>query len=267
MSQTDESLETFDIESGDEPQMEASTQETPAAEESVVQPAAPVEQNLDAPIQQPEDAADPMDALRKQVSDLMGQVAQYKQKELETPSQAAAPGEAPSPLQQVAPGQVSQLDFFQGEDHVAILEDPAKLNALLNKVATVAFNAAVNASEERVMRRIPSIVSSSAQQQMAIGDVTRDFYAANQDLVNFKQAVSMAAMQIYQENPNLQLPELLSQAAARTREILHLKGIDPGRKRVPAQPAGNSVRGGVDRLASDPQLSEQQKQIADLLDF
>lgn len=117
------------------------------------------------------------------------------------------------------------------------------------------------------MLRIPSIVSSSAQQQMAIENVTRDFYAANQDLVNFKQAVSMAAMQLYQENPNLLLPDLLSQAAARTREILHLKGINPGGKRVPAQPAGNSVRGGVDRSASEPQLSDQQKQILELLDF
>lgn len=251
----------------DFPMGEPAPVETPQEPEAPAQEAAPGEQNLPPRGEQPQEPVDPTDDLRRQLAEAMGQLSQYKQKELENPSQAATPGEAPSPLQQVGPGQVSQLDFLQGEDHVAILEDPAKFNALLNKVATVAFNAAVNAAQEQVMRRIPSIVSSSAQQQVAIGDVVRDFYAANQDLVPFKQAVSMAAMQLYQEKPDLQLPELLAQASARTREILHLKGIAPGRKRVPAQPAGNSVQGGVNRTASDPQLSDQQKQIADLLDF
>lgn len=225
------------------------------------------EQNLPPSGEQPQEQTDPMEAMRQQLANVMGELQTYKQKELENPSPAATQAAAPSPLQSVAPGQVSQLDFLQGEDHVAILEDPAKFNNLLNKVATVAFNAAVNAAQEQVMRRIPGIVSSSAQQQVAIGDIVREFYTTNQDLAPFKQAVSMAAMQAFNEKPDLQLPELLALAAARTREILQLKGQVPGRKRVPAQPAGNSVQGGVNRTASDPQLSDQQKQIADLLDF
>lgn len=265
MSQVNEGADTAPVE---ETPMDFPEDVTPPAEEQPQAPeAAPGEQNLDGTEPPAQEQEDPTDSLRRQLTEAMGLLSAYKQKELENPSQAATQAEAPSPLQSVAPGQVSQLDFFQGEDHVAILEDPAKLNGLLNKVATVAFSAAVNAAEERVMRRIPSIVSSSAQQHAAIGDTVRDFYSSNQDLVPFKQAVSMAAMQLYQEKPELQLPELLAQAASRTREILHLKGITPGRKRVPAQPAGNSVRGGVDRAASDPQLSDQQKQIADLLDF
>lgn len=273
MSQTNEAaLDGGQVEETtmDFPEDVSTPTEEASQEASQEHPADSAVQNLNDTQPAPQEEPDPMDSMRQQLAAVMGQLSLYKQKELEGAQQAPqAPKEDAQAegLRQVPTGQVSQLDFLQGEDHVAILEDPAKFNNLLNKVATVAFNAAVNAAQEQVMRRIPSIVSSSAQQQMAIGDVTKEFYASNQDLAPFKQAVSMAAMQLYQENPNLALPELLAQAATRTREVLHLKGQVPGRKRVPAQPAGNSVQGGVNRTASDPQLSEQQKQIMDLLDF
>lgn len=200
--------------------------------------------------------------LRQKVSDLMGIIASYKQKEMEA-TPVASPEMTIPPL---APGQVAELDFLQGEDHVSILEDPQKFNALLCRVATTAYTAAVNASQEAVMRKIPSVVSSAAQQQSTIERITSEFYAANQDLIPFKTAVSMAAMQLYNENPNLALPDLLAQASDRTRKVLRIqKGAAP-RKRTPAQPAGNSVRGGLDRTSvGGEQLTGQEQQILDLL--
>lgn len=245
---------------GDDPRDVGQSDQNLAQE---VAPSAPVEEPTSQPEPSPTEEPSTEEALRQQLSDLMGVVAAYKQKELEAqPSQ-------PSPevtFQPPAPGQVAELDFLQGEDHVSILEDPKKFNALLCKVATTAYTAAVNASQEAVMRKIPSVVSSAAQQQSTIERITSEFYAANQDLIPFKTAVSMAAMQLYNENPNLALPDLLAQASERTRKVLRIqKGAAP-RKRTPAQPAGNSVRGGLDRTSvGGEQLTGQEQQILDLL--
>lgn len=257
----------------EEAQEQAPTQEQPQ----------PVEgdssrQNLEASVppqqEQPAPGLSTEEELRRQLTEAMGVINQLRQGQLEQPAQAQPaqqqpPQQAPSPFQNLQPGQTAQLDFLQGQDHVAILEDPQKFNELLSRVATTAFTAAVQAAQEQVMLRIPSIVSSTASQQQEIARIADDFYRANSDLANFKPAVSMAATQLYQENPNLTLPELLAQAATRTREVLHLKSAvaAAGRKRSPAQPAGNSVQGGGSRTASDPQLSDMQKQIADLLDL
>lgn len=231
-------------------------------------------QNLEASVppqqEQPTPGPSTEDELRRQLNEAMGVISQLRQGQLEQPAQTQpAQQQTPEPFQNLQPGQVAQLDFLQGQDHVAILEDPQKFNELLSRVATTAFTAAVQAAQEQVMLRIPSIVSSTASQQQEIARIADDFYKANSDLANFKPAVSMAATQLYQENPNLTLPELLAQAATRTREVLHLKSAAAaaGRQRVPAQPAGNSVQGGGSRTASDPQLSDMQKQIADLLDL
>lgn len=221
---------------------------------------------------------DQVAALQAKVNELTGIINGYQQKELLTQPQAQA---QPQPQQQqtqeqaqqaaqTQPGQVSNLDFLQGRDHIEILGDPAQFNNLLNQVCTVAFTAAVNAAQEKVMRQIPQLVQSSAQQQMAIQNITQQFYEQNKDLTNFRQAVSMAAMQLYNENPNLELPQLLQGAAQRTREMLHLAqaGVQNQRQRVPAQPAGGSVRsGGGNRVGGQPEMTDQQKQILDLLTF
>lgn len=183
----------------------------------------------------------------------------------------------PQPQQSLAmprPGETTTLDFLQGQDHVDILSDAGKFNSLLNQVATVAFTAAVNAAQERIMTRIPEIVQASAQQQMEIHGMTERFYEANPDLVPYKQAVSMAAMQIHNEKPELALPDLLKGAAERTRNILRLTKTPAAptsgaRQRRPAQPAGGSIRsqGGNRTPSGAPQMTDMERQIADLLDL
>lgn len=244
---------------GDDPRDVGQSDQNLAQE---VAPSAPVEEPTSQPEPSSPEEPPTEEDLRQKVSDLMGIIASYKQKEMEaTPT---APTEMTIPP--LSPGQVAELDFLQGEDHVSILEDPQKFNALLCRVATTAYTAAVNASQEAVMRKIPSVVSSAAQQQSTIERITSEFYKANQDLVPFKTAVSMAAMQLYNENPNLALPDLLAQASERTRKVLRIQEGAAPRKRTPAQPAGNSVRGGLDRTSvGGEQLTGQEQQILDLL--
>lgn len=243
-------------------------QETEQVEQSTEQ----VNQEQQLQEGQPDGQLTDVEALQKQLNDALGIISQYKQSEL-----AQQPTQQPQDSQQkpeqtlknVEPGQVVQLDFLQGQDHIEILKDPEQFNNLLCQVATVSFNAAVNAAQEQVMRKIPEIVQSAAQQQSSISNITRDFYAKNPDLDKFRPAVSMAAMQLYNENPNLQLPELLQGAAQRTREMLRLNKSAVQRGRQPAQPAGGSIRsaGGNRQPSSTSQITDQEQQILDLLNF
>lgn len=234
------------------------------------------EQLQEQPQEQEQPQLSDIDSLKQQLNEAMGIINAYKQKELEqvqSIQQAKQPTEAQPPvdatLKQTTPGEVAKLDFLQGQDHIEILKDPVKFNELLSRVATVSFNAAVNAAQEQVMLKIPDIVRSSASQQLSLANTVSDFYAKNQDLIPFKQAVSMMAMQVYNENPKLSLPELLGQAAIKTRDVLRLSKAAPQGTRTPAQPAGGSVRsaGGNRTSGGQPEMSDQERQIADLLAF
>lgn len=222
------------------------------------------------------------DTLRNQLNDALAALNQYKQAELlNNPPQSQQANMQPqsqqvqSQSQQVQqqnlkpwPSQdLPKIDFLQGQDHIDILQDPGKFNELLCQVATLSFSAAVQAAQEEMMKKIPEIINTSTRQQVELENVTRDFYSKNQDLDKFRPAVSMAAMQLYNENPNLSLSEILSGAATRTREMLRLSQVNSKPVRQPAQPAGGSIRsaGGNRQTPTGQQLTDQEQQILDLL--
>lgn len=208
--------------------------------------------------------------LRAQLDEAMGKLAQYERAALagkmDAPQQEAQrPSTAPQqPAFQLpkSPSEVTNVDFLGDADHLQILESRDQFNALLNRIVTVAMNASTMMSQETILRQIPDIVQRSAQQQHNISKITENFYAANPDLASYKQAVSMAAMQAYNDNPGLSLEELLAEAGSRTRKALQLTVT---RQRVPAQPVGRG--GGVDRTAQAPQLSSTEQQILDMLNL
>lgn len=221
------------------------------------------------PMEEPDELA----SLRSQLNDAMGRLAMYERAEMaakatapqQTPTQEAQSQPAPvQPTIQLpkSPTEVTNVDFLGDADHLQILEDKAKFNGLLNKVITVAMNASTMMAQEQILRQIPDIVQRSAEQQHNIHKLTDDFYTANPDLVPYKQAVSMAAMQVYNEKPSSTLSEILAEAATRTRKTLQLTTT---RKRVPAQPVGRG--GGVDRTVAAPQLNSTEQQILDLLNI
>ena len=144
------------------------------------------------------------------------------------------------------------------------MENRDSFNALLNKVATVAYNAAVMASQERILRQIPKVVETTANQQLQIKDIVGRFYATNKDLEPYKPAVSMAAIKLHNENPNMPLEEMLTKAAEETRRVLRIRPGVQNRQRVPAQPVGGGRVGG-DRTQRSQTLSDQEQQILDLL--
>lgn len=212
---------------------------------------------------------DDAESLRRQLAEANLRLLQYEQGSVKQPQAQPQPETAPTQPQQPSafpqmPNEVSSLDFIGQEDHIKILESKESFNALLNKVATVAYNAAVMASQERILRQIPHVVETTANQQMQIKDIVGRFYSANKDLEPYKPAVSMAAIKLHNENPNMPLEEMLNKAAEETRKVLRIRPGTQARQRVPAQPVGGGRVGG-DRTTRPANLTEQEQQILDLL--
>lgn len=212
---------------------------------------------------------DDAESLRRQLAEANLRLLQYEQGSVKQSQAQPQPEPAPTQPQQPSafpqmPNEVSSLDFIGQEDHIKILESKESFNALLNKVATVAYNAAVMASQERILRQIPHVVETTANQQMQIKDIVGRFYSANKDLEPYKPAVSMAAIKLHNENPNMPLEEMLNKAAEETRKVLRIRPGTQARQRVPAQPVGGGRVGG-DRTTRPANLTEQEQQILDLL--
>lgn len=212
---------------------------------------------------------DDAESLRRQLAEANLRLLQYEQGSVKQSQAQPQPETAPTQPQQPSAfpqmlNEVSSLDFIGQEDHIRILESKESFNALLNKVATVAYNAAVMASQERILRQIPHVVETTANQQMQIKDIVGRFYSANKDLEPYKPAVSMAAIKLHNENPNMPLEEMLNKAAEETRKVLRIRPGTQARQRVPAQPVGGGRVGG-DRTTRPANLTEQEQQILDLL--
>lgn len=213
---------------------------------------------------------DDIESLRQQLAAANLRLLQYEEGKVQQPQ----PQPQPQPANQQSPtpsatfpqtaNEVSDLDFIGQTDHLSILENRDSFNALLNKVATVAYNAAVMASQERILRQIPKVVETTANQQLQIKDIVGRFYATNKDLEPYKPAVSMAAIKLHNENPNMPLEEMLTKAAEETRRVLRIRPGVQNRQRVPAQPVGGGRVGG-DRTQRSQTLSDQEQQILDLL--
>ncbi|MEG0363525.1 MAG: hypothetical protein RR600_06920 [Aurantimicrobium sp.] len=180
-------------------------------------------------------ADDDLAALRKTLSEAMAELTTLK-------SQVQQPADAKDPELKLPenPTEITSVDFLQGEDPADLLTEPAKLNALLNKVATTAARAAVVSASETTIRRIPEIVQRAASEQVQTQTVVGNFYNQNQDLVPFKSAMVAAANQVYAENSNRSLEDILAESGKRVREMLRIRKTQVGV--TPAQPVG---RGGA----------------------
>lgn len=200
---------------------------------------------------------DDVGTLRIQLAQAL-RVAQEQQMKLEQLTQPAA-GVAAVPQGRE---EVTDLDWLQGQDPTVYFEDSQKFNGLLNTLFTVAVRTAEASAHEKVLRAIPQIVATSAQQHVDVTTAVNDFYNANQDLTPFKSAVALAATHINSKEPNLPLTDLFAKAGAMTREIMRLrKATPPVRPAVPAAVSGGGGR------ATGTQLSAIEKQIAELCDL
>lgn len=238
-----------------EPEPEPVDEGTPESEPAPEVPAPAPE----APVAAPAEPEDDLTLMRTElnnalatISELTAQVEQVKNQgtgpELEIPTDAS---------------QISSLDFLRGRDVADILGDSDTFNGLLNEIATVAARAGQQAGYEQALRAMPEVVQKSAQQQFQVQAATESFFNINSDLKPFRQAVSLAAMEFYQKNPQATIEQILEGGGKKAREMLRIRGTTATRK--PAQPAVGAS--GVQRTASQPTLNPVEQQIMDLIDL
>jgi cobalamin biosynthesis protein CobT len=138
-----------------------------------------------------------------------------------------------------------------------IVEEPKKLNDLLNQVYQRAIVEASKKIHEKVMLTIPEIVNVHYQNLASLQAVADKFYQDNPDLnqPSIRQFVANVVTEMHSEHPDKPLPDLLSEAASEVRRRLKLMT-----KKTPAFAPGS--RGKTDRSS---QISSLEKEIAELL--
>jgi len=222
--------------------------------------AQPVTPTPPAQLEVPQTPEQEVEAMRLQLSEAMGAIGA-----MATQLQALQSG-AGQPKLELPPEQekMAELDWLQGANPADFLESPEAFNALLNRVATTAARAGQQAGYEMAMRTIPNVVHSAAQQQSQLQAVADNFYKTHPDLVPFKKAVSLAALDFKSKNPAATPEQVLAGAAESTRKVLRMRGTTAGR--VPAQPAATpGAVGGTQRTATPAQLTPMEQQILDMM--
>lgn len=215
-------------------------------------------------VEQTEESAEAKQPEEKSVEDeLRAQIVELTAKMQELGARVdTAKVEISEPVLQLpeSPKEVTAVDFLGGEDPADFLTDPAKFNHILNVVATVAARSAVASAKESTLRAIPEIVQRSAHQQSEIDRSVDSFYAANPDLVPFKNMVSMAATQVFSGDPSMKLEDILNSAAGRVRDVLKLRKTQVNVR--PAQPVAAGTAGAKRPVPLN--LTTEEMQIAEL---
>jgi hypothetical protein len=123
---------------------------------------------------------------------------------------------------------LDKFDFFEGVEFNEDMYDPAKLKELLND----GYNKVYKASVEQSVRRVPGLVESLISDVMSVRQAVNEFYDTNPDLREHSVEVQRVADFVANENPNMPLGEMLTEAARRFRMYKGMP-VDSGRDNTP----------------------------------
>ena len=156
-----------------------------------------------------------------------------------------------------------EVSNFIREDETLddILDDPSKLNEVLNRVAEYAVQSAIKPAQERILRSLPHVIQEYSKRRNTINSLVGQFYEDNKDLTPYKRAVAAAANTVHAENPDWDHEKVFEEAAKKTRETLGLKAkVSTGVKTNTS--TGLKKKSGGSR--NKPTLSGIAKEIADM---
>lgn len=156
------------------------------------------------------------------------------------------------------------IEFIQDEEQAeALLEDPMKLNEVLNKV--------LQKGRELAMREVPPAVLESVNRTMTIKERAQEFYKENPELAEHKEFVGYIANSLsskYKDDPE-GLDKLFEETAAEARKRLNIKEKSKERERD-RRKSGESARfarkPGAGRQPKPDERNDQQKQIDQMID-
>lgn len=208
--------------------------------------------------------------LRKTVNELSGgriHVEEGGHATTQEPAQKPTETTPETPTPQPTGGELKldPVTFIGENDNLDdILEDPDAFNKILNKVAEVVLNNAINPLQQRVLQNVPVVVNEYSKRRQAVQGLVNEFYKNNDDLLPYKKAVAVAANTVHSENPDWDHEKVFNEAAERTRKSLGLKKQVKTGKDNPASDTGLRKRKGG---RAQPTLSGIAKDISDLEDL
>lgn len=142
-----------------------------------------------------------------------------------------------------------------------LLSDPKNLINLLQKVAKVTY--------ERATRDASHSAAGAVSEVVDMRELVRDFYEDNNDLKLVKKTVSLVAKNVGAENPEMDMPKVLAEAAKRTRILLGMKApvVEHSKERKTGKKPALPGSPGGRRSTPEDSRSKLAKEVHDLFDI
>lgn len=198
--------------------------------------------------------------LLEDVSGLRNQLAQVQAMQPQVHPQGPPQPVQGQPQQPQAP-QRSFKEVITPELWHEIASSPEAFAGVLDRV--------YQAATSDIMLMIPSMIQTNVHLYNSINKITEEFYAANKDLLPYRQTVATIAQEIINQNPNTPIGTILEQAAPEARRRLRLPAtvvVHPAptspKPTKPALPGSGTV---TPRPKASKSLPEQDALIATTL--
>lgn len=169
-----------------------------------------------------------MDEMRTRIATLMNRVEELTGESTLEPSKEKVieeekPIEKEPPKEQVPELEIDVHNFLEGVTIDDLVDDEAKFNEVLSKVYTKAVETANKQVFENVLLAIPNIVLGHVNRSTVVGEMVKNFYTVNEDLLGVKKTVSAVANNLHAENPDWDLDKVFKEAGPKTREVLGMR--------------------------------------------
>jgi hypothetical protein len=163
----------------------------------------------------------------------------------------------------------------EAEQIIAALLSDEEADLLIDKPKEILVklaNRILQAAEEKVFTRLPSVVNNVARQQIAMYQKGLEFYRKNSDLEKYEDFCVLTATQLENENPDWSVDKIYEETAVLVRERLGLKQeaerrveekSTPPASSKPAFPGQRPSR----KPSGGPQMTEEQKVMVGMLDL
>jgi len=251
-----------------EPPTSEADKETPppTAPEEPSSATEPVPQEPESP-PSPSSEDSEKESLQAQVAALQAQIRELLDKVPEATPQSPTPqSTTEAPAEPQAPPATKQFVKDEAEFD-QIISSVDNFNAFIGRVVQEARAGAV----EQAYTNLPQVVSGMVNRQMAFGQLVREFYKDNPDLVPHAKFASFVMNELAAQSPETEIPQLLSKTGEEVRKRLGIvkKAEAPGpasgapvRTNSPAFAAGPGTR-----KAGPAPLAGLEKEVNDLLDL
>lgn len=169
-----------------------------------------------------------------------------------------------TPPAQQSPVEDKKPDYFEGWKYEDIIDNEDAFKKFLGEFAEKIRGY----TEETLSRKLPSQVSQISSDQYALQKRVENFYEQHQALDRVRPFVAQITGQVAKENPSWNIDKVLEETAKRSYEALGLnKEVKKDVKQVKKPAFASTKKAGPRGQDPEPQLSDQEKEILDLIEF